>query len=369
MFRLMTCFLSFHMFMTLKNGSHSLWVKFTFIGGDTPFPEFSAIVLLDDIQMGYYDPIKKIVYRGAKNSDTEPDTSAVDIYLFEHLFERTCKHMRGRANNLKNYLNHTSNVYVLQRLTGCKMLDDGQTGGLINKDAFNGESGDVRYYNPQLDTFHTDHVWPECVDSSWPYNNFQFAHIYHPTCIGMLKKYLLTEKNLVLKKVKPKVRLLQKHVQGSTVLLTCLATGFYPRHINLTLLRNGQPVPDQRITGGQLLPNGDETYQMKKSLEVSTEELQQHHYTCRAQHLSLPNKLETNLERDWDSVSTSSLSLVLVAVCVCLLGGATGIIMCWTKHRGACCKRNSSSATNSEEMEEMEGITAAEYEKHTSLET
>lgn len=83
------------------------------------------------------------------------------------------------------------------------MLDDGQPGGLINKDAFNGESGDVRYYNPQLDTFHTDHVWPECVDSSWPYNNFQFAHIYHPTCIGMLKKYLLTEKNLVLKKGRP----------------------------------------------------------------------------------------------------------------------------------------------------------------------
>ncbi|XP_063049885.1 class I histocompatibility antigen, Gogo-OKO alpha chain-like [Engraulis encrasicolus] len=259
-------------------------------------------------------------------------------------------------------------VFVSQRITGCELLDDGQPGSLISRDAFNGETGDVRYYNPQLNTLHTDHVWPAAVYSNWPSNfHFLYEHLYHPACISMLQKHLVNERHRVLKKVKPKVRLLQKEVQGPTVLLTCLATGFYPRHINLTLLRDGQPVDDHQITGGQLLPNGDETYQMRKSLEVSAEELHQHHYTCRAQHLSLPNKLDTNLERDWDSVSTSSLSLVLVSVFVCLLGGAAGIIMCWRKRKGGRCKTNSSSATNSEEMEETESITAAE--KHTSLET
>ncbi|XP_063049878.1 major histocompatibility complex class I-related gene protein-like [Engraulis encrasicolus] len=287
-------------------GSHSLWVKFTFIGGDTPFPELSAIVLLDDIQIGYYDTIDNtVVNRGTKNPDTESVTLNDVKQIFEH-------------------------VFVSQRITGCEILDDGQPGRLISRDAFNGETGDVRYYNPQLNTLHTDHVWPAAVYSNWPSNfHFLYEHLYHPACISMLQKHLVNEKHRVLKKVKPKVRLLQKEVQGPTVLLTCLATGFYPRHINLTLLRDGQPVDDHQITGGQLLPNGDETYQMRKSLEVSAEELHQHHYTCRAQHLSLPNKLDTNL--------------------------------------GGRCQTNSSSTTNSEEMEETESITAAE--KHTSLET
>ena len=78
--------------------------------------------------------------------------------------------------------------------------------------------------------------------------------------------------------------------------MTCLATGFYPRHINLTLLRDGQPVSDHQITGGELLPNLDGTYQMRKSLEVSTEELREkHHYSCTAEHLSLDNKININI--------------------------------------------------------------------------
>ncbi|XP_063050025.1 MHC class I polypeptide-related sequence A-like [Engraulis encrasicolus] len=96
--------------------------------------------------------------------------------------------------------------------------------------------------------------------------------------------------------VKPRVRLLQKALPDTGgVRVTCLATGFYPRHINLTLLRDGQPVAEQQISGGELLPNGDGSYQMRKSLEVSTEELQHHQYTCTAQHLSLDNKMDIPL--------------------------------------------------------------------------
>ena len=97
--------------------------------------------------------------------------------------------------------------------------------------------------------------------------------------------------------VKPRVRLLQKTLPDSGgAKVTCLATGFYPRHINLTLLRDGQPVSDHQITGGELLPNLDGTYQMRKSLEVSTEELRvKHHYSCTAEHLSLDNKLDVKL--------------------------------------------------------------------------
>ncbi len=57
--------------------------------------------------------------------------------------------------------------------------------------------------------------------------------------------------------------------------MSCLVTGFYPRHNNLTLFRDEQPVADHEITGGDLLPNGDGTYQMRKSLEISAADKQQ----------------------------------------------------------------------------------------------
>ncbi len=75
--------------------------------------------------------------------------------------------------------------------------------------------------------------------------------------------------------------------------ISCLATGFYPRHINLTLFRDGQPVDDGQITGGEILPNGDGTYQMRKTLVISEEEhSEEHKYNCTMKRLNLDNKLD-----------------------------------------------------------------------------
>jgi len=75
--------------------------------------------------------------------------------------------------------------------------------------------------------------------------------------------------------------------------ISCLATGFYPRHINLTLFRDDQPVDDDHITGGEILPNGDGTYQMRKNLMISDGELREgHNYNCTMRHLNLDNKLD-----------------------------------------------------------------------------
>ncbi|KAL0186722.1 hypothetical protein M9458_018392, partial [Cirrhinus mrigala] len=81
--------------------------------------------------------------------------------------------------------------------------------------------------------------------------------------------------------------------------ISCLATGFYPRHINLTLFRDGEPVDDDQITGGEILPNGDGTYQMRKSLLISKEELhEEHKYNCTMKRLNLDNKLDLTFGKE-----------------------------------------------------------------------
>ncbi|KAK7167374.1 hypothetical protein R3I94_001690 [Phoxinus phoxinus] len=74
-------------------------------------------------------------------------------------------------------------------------------------------------------------------------------------------------------RVKPRVKVMNPFCNETGVVqMTCLATGFYPRHINLTLFQDDQPVIEERITGGELLPNADGTYQMRKSVELTVKE-------------------------------------------------------------------------------------------------
>ncbi|KAL2092314.1 hypothetical protein ACEWY4_012112 [Coilia grayii] len=153
----------FQAFVTVKSGSHSLWALSTFIMGDTPFPDFSAVVMLDDIQLFYYDAnLGKTIYG-----------------------EYRSEHVREEQEDARNI----------------------------------------------------------------------FGEQHH----DMKEKVLLSSQKLN-----------STHETASL----CLTT---------------------RSLGGELLPNGDGTYQMRKSLEVSADELQQHHYTCTAEHLSQDNKLDFGL--------------------------------------------------------------------------
>ncbi|KAF4109807.1 hypothetical protein G5714_009059 [Onychostoma macrolepis] len=148
------------------------------------------------------------------------------------------------------------------------------------------------------------------------------------------------KKNNVMRKVKPRVRLMRKTLSDSQGLqISCLATGFYPRHINLTLFRDGQPVDDDQITGGEILPNGDGTYQMRKSLVISEEELhEEYKYNCTTKHLSLDNKLDITFVSDVAESDPGSFSQPVVFSVLMFMCGAVLIItalIIWRRRRAA----------------------------------
>ncbi|KAI1892970.1 hypothetical protein AGOR_G00138980 [Albula goreensis] len=63
------------------------------------------------------------------------------------------------------------------------------------------------------------------------------------------------------------------------------------------MLRDGHPIPEEELILGALLPNGDGTYQLRRTLSVGAEELRErHHYTCSVTHLTLDNKLDIGWE-------------------------------------------------------------------------
>ncbi|XP_043085596.1 major histocompatibility complex class I-related gene protein isoform X1 [Puntigrus tetrazona] len=300
-----------------ESGSHSLWVFATFLTGDgsVPFSEFTAVVMLDDIVIGRYN---------ADERSFVPETVQESVNITEQMTISTvCKGihegMKTKAYYLIDHLNCTRGLHVQQRLVGCELLRD-EPGRMMTLEAFNGESGFERRYSVQGDQ-HTDWKWPVIKSrAQLEYDAWLYAHFYRPLCISQLRKYLKKEQKRVMAKVRPRVRVIKRlRVETGIVQMVCLATGFYPRHINLTLLQDGQPVNEERIAGGELLPNPDGTYQMRKSVELSAEEQRERHtYTCTVTHLSLDNKLDISIEPGPDPVIVVPSVLLLLCVFGCL---------------------------------------------------
>ncbi|MBN3317005.1 HFE protein, partial [Atractosteus spatula] len=173
-------------------------------------------------------------------------------------------------------------------------------------------------------------------------------NVYQPMCLKLLKRYLEQDGHVLMRRVKPRVRVFRKTsvLSGGTE-VTCLATGFYPRALELSLLRDGRPVPEQELTGGEVLPNGDGTYQLRKSLALSEEEeerRERHRYSCRVQHSGLDNGLEVDWGEDLEPDAGFIAGVVIVVLAVALVLPVAACVLWRKKGRG---KEQSETSSNS----------------------
>ncbi|XP_009302506.3 class I histocompatibility antigen, Gogo-C*0202 alpha chain-like [Danio rerio] len=299
-------------------GFHSLLVLATYVDGQTPFPELSVVVMLDDVQIIYYDSDTWRVFHRSPSDSKYYDEDQSDA---DAVFHDTYDEMKYRVLHLKNQLNHTDGITVLQRIVGCELFND-KPGIYHLWDAHDGKTIEKFTFNIYNHEFQLKNQWFRTWDQVMiQQKRIVHENIYYPVCIKVLRRYLNVEKNSVMRKVKPRVRLMKKKLPDSQGLqISCLATGFYPRHINLTLFRDAEPVDDDQIIGGEILPNGDGMYQMRKSLIVSKEELDEgHEYTCTMKHLNLDNKLDIVFDVSGTVPGCFSVSVVisvLVFMCV-----------------------------------------------------
>ncbi|XP_048015337.1 hereditary hemochromatosis protein homolog isoform X2 [Megalobrama amblycephala] len=321
-----------------SKGSHSLMLLLTYIKGETPFPVFSVIFVLDDITVGYYNSETKI-YIARGNTTDEDDV--VDPNHLSTISDYVRGYLMRRSNHLRP-ANNTESHVVYQVLGLCEQRDDKPT-QMITKSAYRGSTTDeLRFFDGKFTYQGTLNYTAQEIKPYLELSMWRLETVYYPACIKTLQSYLKKRGTQVKRKVKPRVRLIQKSNSDSGGFrVSCLATGFYPRHINLTLFRDGQPVSDHEITGGDLLPNGDGTYQMRKSLEISADK---HKYTCSATHLSLDNKLDVTLEYDHGEPFKSVIPSVLTVVALMVFGVAVAITS-WKRRRADSIKSVYSAAS------------------------
>lgn len=234
--------------------------------------------------------------------------------------------MKKRLNLVKHRFNLTiDGVHVQQRVTGCEVLEDGQPALIMFRDGSNGQDADSLLYNMTHFTYAVREGW----EIQW----------------DALKKTSF-QKHLVMRRVKPRLRFITRQVVGGAQ-VTCLATDFYPRHINLSLLRDGQPVDEGELRIGSVLPNGNGLYQVRKTLMVDEKELQRkHNYTCEASHLSLDNRLRVN----WRAESSYSHRVHSISPLVFLLLAAVLLLLVLRRRRRRRKERSEGVATETQEQ-------------------
>ncbi|KAL1247313.1 hypothetical protein QQF64_022689, partial [Cirrhinus molitorella] len=324
--------------------SHSLQLHATYIKAQSAFPEYSITFMLDDIIIGYYDSETKLYTK--RGDTTEEDDAFNENYhrvLSEDLFISINHRLELQLDN------HTNNVEVHQTLIHCELLDNMESGQITAKGGTGGATVvELRFFNKETtfsSSFNSVKVKPFLK-----FLQDHYEQMYYSLFMNTLKANLKMRRNQVNRKVKPRVRLIQKaNFDSGGFRLSCLATGFYPRHIKLTIFRDGQPVAEHEITGGDLLPNGDGTYQMRKSLEISAVK---HKYTCSASHLSLDNKLDVTLEypgETFESVRSSVLVFWVLGLLLLTVAAIIWNIIWRTRLHSASSKSEISSAFTTSE--------------------
>ncbi|XP_072562183.1 major histocompatibility complex class I-related gene protein-like isoform X2 [Paramormyrops kingsleyae] len=303
--------------------SHSLSLLATFIYGETPFPEFTLVLTINNVPVEYYDSnVKKIV----SQRYWRPNISVEDTEGKYFVVEETHRSMKIATDLMMKHFNHTNGIRVYQKFAVCELEGDILSRYFL-QDAYEGE--ETRTYDilgQKYKPLVPELIWNE---KQMQQNTMIFINVYQPLCLKVLRQYLQQDKNVLMRRERPRVRVTQKRDPGTGgAQVCCLATGFFPRHINMTLLRDGQPVPEQNLAGGEVLPNGDGTFQMRKSLSVSEQQLREkHQYTCTVTHLDRKEDFGLEPEDHPDVILITVLVVTVLAVIVLVVA----VFLCWRR--------------------------------------
>ncbi|KAK1151901.1 class I histocompatibility antigen, F10 alpha chain-like isoform X1 [Acipenser oxyrinchus oxyrinchus] len=299
-------FVSFlSIFETVSSETHTLRYIYTAMSKPQEgFPEFTAMGLLDDMQIDYYDSDnqKKESKQTWMKENMDPD------YWEKGTKSRKSKEQWFKVNVkiLENRFNETKRPHVLQWMHGCTLDEDNNEEvqgydqySYDGNDFLAFDKNDLQWVAPMQPAVATKRKW----DGEKILNQYTKGYLENE-CIDWLKKFLGYGERDIYHSVKPAVTVFAKPGKNKESLtLTCMATGFYPKTIHIHWNKDRQRL-GEAMNSTWALPNNDNTFQLRSSLEIDPVEGKG--YSCEVLHGSLPEPLFTH----WDGVVPGEVTLI-----------------------------------------------------------
>ncbi|XP_062873876.1 patr class I histocompatibility antigen, A-2 alpha chain-like [Trichomycterus rosablanca] len=312
--------------------THSLQYCFMVSTSSQHIPEFIAVGMVDEQPFQYCDSnngnltlkmewVKKIEgsdYR--KKQKQEMDDKRKHLNTTMTTIINTC----GVKNST---FNNSTGIHTLLRIYGCKIYDDNTTEE-YEKYIYDGEdfiSLDLKTetWTPANDcanTIITKLKLKENIGSRMSY--------LKNVCIDRLREFSSYAKSTLERKDRPVASMFHKHFSRPE--LVCHATGFFPKEINITWLKDGKKMD---VSPNDTLPNQDGSFQKRAVLRVSPEELKKHNYTCEVQHSSLEKDLVPIVPGSVEPEEPVPLGIIIGAAITAILVALIAGVLIWMKKK------------------------------------
>ncbi|CAK6980861.1 class I histocompatibility antigen%2C Gogo-B*0201 alpha chain-like [Scomber scombrus] len=290
--------------LTVNSEIHSLMYIYTAFSKPVGLPgihEFTAMGQMDGRMIDYYD---SDVQRKVHKQDWMKERLPAD-YWEKGTQSRQSKQQWFKVNIdiLKKRMNQTDDDrHVLQWMHGCEGETYGNNGHLKfvrGVDMYNYDGQDFLSF----DDAHS--VWVAAADIAVPtkrkWDDVQVLKEYtkgylENECIDWLSKFRAYGEQQLEAASPPDVYMSAKKTRTkSNLMLSCLATGFYPKDIILNIKRNGRVLTkeDGLISSG-VRPNEDDTYQRRDSVEILKSDIAS--FTCEVIHRAS----KMSVEKAWN---------------------------------------------------------------------
>ncbi|CDR00095.1 unnamed protein product, partial [Oncorhynchus mykiss] len=179
-------------------------------------------------------------------------------------------------------LSHSfSGVHTIQNLYGCEWNDETELQDYFHHYGYDGE--DFISLDMKTVRWITSVQQADTIKQKWDDNSKDLHYLkwyFTKECIDTLKKYVDFASSVLKKIVPPSVSLLQKTPSSP---VTCHATGFYPSGVMVSWQKDGQEQHED-VLHGEILLNGDGTFQKSAHLTIDSEKWENNNYTCVVEH-------------------------------------------------------------------------------------
>ncbi|XP_036436914.1 class I histocompatibility antigen, F10 alpha chain-like isoform X2 [Colossoma macropomum] len=324
--------------VSVLGDQHSLYYIYTALSKDVPLPgiyEFTALGLLDDREIDYYNSKDqvKVPKQDWLKEKMQPD------YWDKGTQSRKSKEQWFKVNVdiLMQRMRHTNNtdLHVLQWRHGCEIDEaEGNVKFLkgIDEYSYDGkeflsfDDENMRWIAPVPEAEPTKRKWDEVSIL----NQYTKGYL-EKECVDWLTKFMEYGKEALRKHSKPDVHAFAKKstTNSGGLTLTWLATGFYPKDVILNVRKSRTSLPEHLLTSSGVRPNGDGTYQLRKSVEIQKDDTAE--YDCYVTHSSFEELIIKQWERKCSDCGSSSSGLVGGAVSgvvvMTLLGGIIFVLI------------------------------------------
>ncbi|XP_053497475.1 major histocompatibility complex class I-related gene protein-like isoform X3 [Ictalurus furcatus] len=279
------------------SGQHSLYYTYTALSKSIKLPgiyEFTALGMLDDRELDYYTSetqakVPKQHWMSEKMPQDYWEKGTQSRKSKEQWFKVNVDILMERMGHNKTEL------HVLQWRHGCEIET---TGGNIkfvsgvDEYSYDGteflsfDDVNSRWIAPVPAAEPTKRKWDDV-----PILNQYTKGYLEKECVDWLKKFMDYGKEELRKHSPPDVHLFAKKsvTDPSKLTLTCLATGFYPPDIEMRLRKLRTSLPEHLVTSSGVRPNGDGSYQLRKSVDIVEDDKAL--YGCYVNHETLPEPI------------------------------------------------------------------------------